>query len=41
MKNDILEDSPISDEFLTKKQRLAKEKLSKELSKFPTLPNIN
>ena len=39
--NDVLEDSPLGDEFLTKKQRLAKEKLSKELSKFPTLPNIN
>ncbi len=41
IKNDILEDSPLSYEFLTKKQRLAKEKLSKELSKFPTLPTIN
>ena len=39
--NDVLEDSPLGDEFLTKKQRLHKEKLSKELSKFPTLPNIN
>jgi arylsulfatase A len=41
IKNDILEDSPLSYEFLTKKQRLVKEKLSKELSKFPTLPTIN
>ena len=41
MKNDILEENPLKEKDLDVNEKLIKEKLSKEVSKFPSLPILN
>ena len=41
MKNDILEENPLKEKNLDVNEKLIKEKLSKEVSKFPSLPILN
>jgi len=41
MKNDIFEENPLKEKDLDLNEKLIKEKLSKEVSKFPSLPILN
>ncbi len=41
MENDILEENPLKEKDLDVNEKLIKEKLSKEVSKFPSLPILN
>ena len=41
MKNDILEENPLKEKDLDLNEKIIKEKLSKEVSKFPSLPILN
>ena len=41
MKNDIFEENPLKEKDLDMNEKLIKEKLSKEVSKFPSLPILN
>ena len=41
MENDILEENPLKEKDLDVNEKLIKEKLSKEVSKFPPLPILN
>ena len=41
MKNDIFEENPLKEKDLDVNEKLIKEKLSKEVSKFPSLPILN
>ena len=41
MKNDIFEENPLKEKDLDVNEKLIKEKLSKEVSKFPPLPILN
>ena len=41
MKNDIFEENPLKEKDLDLNEKIIKEKLSKEVSKFPSLPILN
>ena len=41
MKNDVFEENPLKEKDLDLNEKLIKEKLSKEVSKFPSLPILN
>ena len=41
MKNDIMEENPLKEKDLDVNEKLIKETLSKEVSKFPSLPILN
>ena len=41
MENDILEENPLKEKDLDVNEKLIKKKLSKEVSKFPSLPILN